>query len=298
MLTLHRAALLLPDPARHAAPSTLSASSAPAASSAPFASSAPDPAPAPAVVVVVADGAVLVQGERIAALGPYRDLAAAHPGARVRDWGVAVITPGLVNPYGRRLLEHAYHPDPREGVGSEPVPLGGGASAPFRVPVPFGAAGPDEAQYGASARRGLQRMLGYGVTAVAGPFERAAVRTAVARSGLHPLGAPSDTPPGASGASGGAEGPVTGPLDPLAVLTLAQAAHGRLEAGGRADFAVFDASALAAGFGGAAGGESGAGVGGGAGGESGEVVGDVFGGGRPGECLATVLGGRLVYRRR
>ncbi|MBP0451341.1 hypothetical protein J5Y04_17575 [Kitasatospora sp. RG8] len=220
MLTLHRAALVLPDPA--------------------------DPTAPP-----LADGAVLVRDGRIAALGPYRALAAAHPGARLRDWGDALLTAGLRNPYGHWLLECAYHPDPREGVGDEPVPGGLAGTT-------------DEARCGASARRGLQRMLGFGVTAVAGPFERASVRTAVARSGLAAL-------PGSAGDEG--------PLDPLAVLPLGAAAHGRLTGDGPADFAVF---ALTAGQGAAAAGGEAAG---------GEAV-------RPGGCLATVLAGRLVYRRR
>ncbi|MFJ2867079.1 imidazolonepropionase-like domain-containing protein [Kitasatospora sp. NPDC087314] len=219
MLTLHRAALVLPDPADPAAPS-------------------------------LPDGAVLVRGDRIEAVGPYRELAAAHPPARLRDWGAAVLTPGLRNPYGHRLLERDYHPDPREEVGVEPVADGLVGSV-------------DDARCGASARRGLQRMLGFGVTAVAGPFERAAVRTAVARSGLVVL-------PGAldAGGAGGAGDAGGGPLDPLAVLPLAAAVHGRVAAGGRADFVVFPA------------------------------VGEGFAAPLPGGCLAAVLGGRLVYRRR
>ncbi|MET8623671.1 hypothetical protein ABZW30_07925 [Kitasatospora sp. NPDC004669] len=210
MLTLHRAALVLPDPADPTAPS-------------------------------FADGAVVVRGERIEAVGPYPELAAAHPAARVRDWGAAVLTPGLRNPYGQRALERDYHPDPREGIGVDPL-----------VDELVGCA--DETRCGASARRGLQRMLGFGVTAVAGPFQRASVRTAVARSGLVTL-------------PGQAE-PEAGPLDPLAVLPLARAVHGRVAAGGRADFAVFAVETE---------------------GNSGPL---------PGGCLATVLGGRLVYRRR
>ncbi|MEV7023558.1 hypothetical protein [Kitasatospora sp. NPDC093558] len=209
MLTLHRAAFVLPDPAGSGASQ--------------------------------ADGAVLVRGELVEAVGPFGELAAAHPDARVRDWGAAVLAPGLRNPYGHWLLERAYHPDPREEIGAEPVP--GGLDGER-----------DDVRCGASARRGLQRMLGFGVTAVAGPFERASVRTAVTRSGLAALA------PG-----GGDAG--EGPLDPLAVLSLAQAVHGRIAAGGRADFAVFacDGDAPLP---------------------------------RPGGCLATVLGGRLVYRRR
>ncbi|MFE5582707.1 hypothetical protein [Kitasatospora sp. NPDC056531] len=223
MLTLHRAALVLPDPADPTAPS-------------------------------FADGAVVVRGERVEAVGPYPELAAAHPAARVRDWGPAVLTPGLRNPYGQRALERDYHPDPREGIGSEPL-----------TDELVGCA--DETRFGASARRGLQRMLGFGVTAVAGPFERASVRTAVARSGLVVLpglvALPGSAEPGVGPEESGA-----GPLDPLAVLPLARAVHGRLAAGDRADFAVFAVDDE---------------------GSSGPL---------PGGALATVLGGRLVYRRR
>ncbi|MFF2952720.1 hypothetical protein ACFVVU_15425 [Kitasatospora sp. NPDC057965] len=245
MLTLHRAALVLPDPADPAAPS-------------------------------YPDGAVLVRGELVEAVGPYAGLAAAHPAARVRDWGDALLTPGLRNPYGHWLLERAYHPDPREGVGDEPVPDGLAGEQ-------------DEARCGASARRGLQRMLGFGVTAVAGPFERAAVRTAVARSGLTVL-------PGggggaeARGAGDGAGAGVTGPLDPLAVLPLAGALYGRVAAGVRADFAVF-----------APGAEGVEGHGAGPVGADGPTgVGSPVGadGPRVGGCRATVLAGRLVFRRR
>ncbi|MFH9350483.1 imidazolonepropionase-like domain-containing protein [Kitasatospora sp. NPDC017646] len=222
MLTLHRAALVLPDPADPTAPS-------------------------------FADGAVVVRGELVEAVGAYGELAAAHPSARVRDWGAAaVLTPGLRNPWGQRLLERDYHPDPREEIGVEPVADGLVGCT-------------DETRYGASARRGLQRMLGFGVTAVAGPFERAAVRMAVVRSGLGAL-------PGASGAARA--------LDPLAVLPLALAVHGRVAAGGRADFAVFPAvPAVPEVPGGKGEGEHGVRP-------------------APGGCLATVLGGRLVYRRR
>ncbi|MER7669382.1 hypothetical protein ABTY61_13045 [Kitasatospora sp. NPDC096128] len=201
---------------------------------------------------------MVVRGELVEAVGPYAELVAAHPTARVRDWGRALLAPGLRNPCGQRLLERDYHPDPREEIGVEPV-----------VDGLVGCA--DETRYGASARRGLQRMLGYGVTAVAGPFARAAVRTAVARSGLVALPGAGD--PLESGA-GDPLDPVVAldpvaVLDPLEVLPLARAVHGRVAVGGRADFAVFPVVA-----------------------EEGGV--------RPvaGGCLATVLGGRLVYRRR
>ncbi|WP_457032336.1 hypothetical protein [Kitasatospora sp. P5_F3] len=199
MLTLHRAAVLVVDPA---APS-------------------------------IPDGAVLVDGPLVAAVGSYAALA--DRGARVREWD-GLLTPGLLNPYGQWLLETAYHPDPREELGTEPLEL--------EVP---------EERRGGSARLGLQRLLGHGVTALAGPFTLPAVRTAVTRSGLTAL-------PG-TGAPGG--------LDPLAGGTLASVVHRPLTVGGRADFAVFAASSVAELE------RTGAGC-----------------------CLATVLGGRLLYRRR
>lgn len=42
------------------------------------------------------DGAVLVQGEAVLAVGPRADLAAAHPGARTRAWP-GLLTTGLTH---------------------------------------------------------------------------------------------------------------------------------------------------------------------------------------------------------
>lgn len=80
---------------------------------------------------------MLVRDDRIAALGPYAGLAADHPGARLRDWGEAVLAPGRAQPYGALLLERHYHPDPREGLGTGPRPLPPG--------------GPEAGHYGGSA---------------------------------------------------------------------------------------------------------------------------------------------------
>ncbi|OKJ11852.1 hypothetical protein [Kitasatospora sp. CB01950] len=194
MLTLHRARLVLADPA------------------------------APSIV----DGAVLVDGAVVAAIGSFEELAGGP--ARVREWD-GVLVPGLVNRCGRWLLETAYHPDPREELGDRPL-------------LPAGDLG--EERWGGSARRGLQRMLGFGTTAVTGPFDRAPVRTAVARSGLHVLAG--DGTPGA--------------LSPLENQPFGAAVHRPLTVGGAADFAVFDEW------------------------------------GADASCLATVLGGRLLFRRR
>uniref|UniRef100_UPI003F80E161 imidazolonepropionase-like domain-containing protein n=1 Tax=Streptomyces flavofungini TaxID=68200 RepID=UPI003F80E161 len=93
------------------------------------------------------EAAVLADGASIAAVGPYEELAAAHPAARVRRWP-GILTPGLLNPYGPELLEATYHPDPREADRLGTAPIGGErARAIFRA---------DPSQLGASARRGVQ----------------------------------------------------------------------------------------------------------------------------------------------
>ena len=45
----------------------------------------------------IEDGAVLVQGDRIVAVGPRAELIAAHPDEEVRDFGLAVLMPGFVD---------------------------------------------------------------------------------------------------------------------------------------------------------------------------------------------------------
>ncbi|WP_053850587.1 hypothetical protein [Streptomyces sp. NRRL B-24085] len=117
-------------------------------------------------------GAVLVEGRRIAAVETYEDLVAAHPTARVRRWP-GVLTPGLLHPHGRELLEESYHPDPREDLGDEP--LTGEALSALAM---------TDARWGASARRGVQRLLAQGTAAVVGPLQRPTVIDAVHRSGL------------------------------------------------------------------------------------------------------------------
>ncbi|MCD0485310.1 hypothetical protein LO771_23715 [Streptacidiphilus sp. ASG 303] len=219
------------------------------------------------------DGAVAVRDGTVAAVGPYGELAAAHPGARVRAWR-GVLTPGLAHPHGRLLLEHAYHPDPREADLLGTAPLTGAALA---------ALAPDEARWGASARRGLQRMLAHGTTALSGPFGRPSVRTAVARSGLAVLPPPAGTAPGPPDAAGpGAAGPAVpdAAVPDTAVPGfdvlgggLRAAAHGPLAPGVRADLAVFEVPA------------------------DGDAEAALRSGGAA-RCTATVLAGRLVHRRR
>lgn len=119
---------------------------------------------------------------------------------------------------------------------------------------------PDATRWAGSVRRGLQQMLRHGTTHVAGHFHDPAVRTAVARSGLTEV-----SPLAAPGVL--VEGPA---LDPFVEgLDLAGTVHGPLTVGARADLAAFDvpdeASLVA----------------------RGAVT-----------CVATVLAGRLVHRRR
>ncbi|TQF03805.1 hypothetical protein E6W39_18210 [Kitasatospora acidiphila] len=161
--------------------------------------------------------AVLVQDDRIAALGPAAELAAAHPGARVRDWPGGRITGGLVEPAAVELLERRYHPDPREGIGTAPRELPAGLSDPA---------------LGGSARRGLQALLARGVTAVVGPFTVPVVRTAVARSGLAVVAA--DAPFDRDSTVGGrADFAVFGPIGAADDHCLATVLAGRIVFRGR-----------------------------------------------------------------
>ncbi|GGJ94879.1 hypothetical protein GCM10011583_27980 [Streptomyces camponoticapitis] len=197
-------------------------------------------------------GAVLVDGRSVEAVGPYEELAAARPAARVRRWP-GVLTPGLCNPYGPELLERAYHPDPREAGELGTEPLTGTALAALEM---------TGSRWGASARRGVRRMLAHGTVAVAGTFRRATVADAVARSGLG-IEERFDDPPG----------PPT--LDPLAggrpVEEAFQLPPLGFE-GQRADFAVFDVPA------------------------DGDPYAALARAGAA-SCVATVLDGRLVHRR-
>ncbi|MFF2380254.1 hypothetical protein [Streptomyces sp. NPDC058108] len=185
---------------------------------------------------------VLVDGAVVSAVGPYEELAAAHPDAKVRRWP-GILTPGLLNPYGPELLEATYHPDPREAdaFGTEPI----GGERALRI---FRA---DPARLGASARRGIQRMLAHGTVAVAGELRARPVVDAVRRAGLA-VGRRPDRLPGPAA------------LSPSPLILLPAPAPG-----GPARFAVFDVADRA------------------------ELVRR-----GAGTCVATVIGGRLVYRGR
>ncbi|MGW6460829.1 hypothetical protein ACWF94_33705, partial [Streptomyces sp. NPDC055078] len=205
------------------------------------------------------------------------ELTATRPDARIRRWR-GLLTPGLRHALAVPLLEAAYHPDPREAGELGTEPLTGDALT---------ALAPDEARWGSSARRGLQRLLAHGTTAVTGPFTRPSVRTAVARSGLRVRA------PGAWEEAGDAlpHAPLSydplpyAPLDVLSddrmtVHPLDRVVDGELTIGGPADFAVFAIPVD-------------------------EPVDEPMAGAVAGalrragaaSCIATVLAGRLVHRR-
>ncbi|MEW2124469.1 imidazolonepropionase-like domain-containing protein [Streptomyces sp. NPDC087866] len=194
MLTIHAAALLLPGGGR---------------------------APVPG-------GAVAVRDASVAAFGPYEEVSAAHPGARVRRWP-GVLTPGLVQRDAVRLLTEWYFPDPREADALGTEALTGAA---------LDALGPEDTWRAGSVRRGLHRMLRHGTTAVtAAPGTPPALLTAVRRSGLTVLGRALDPSAPASAPAG--DGPRLDPLAGAAAVSDATAAP--LTVGGRADLAAFDA---------------------------------------------------------
>lgn len=119
--------------------------------------------------------AVVVDGRRLAAVGPYEELYAAYGDrARVREWD-GLLTPGRYEPDAAALLGAAYWPDPREAgtLGTEPL-----------TRAALDALDLTGTRWGASARRGVQRLLARGTTVLAGPFIRPEVRNAVERSGI------------------------------------------------------------------------------------------------------------------
>ncbi|WP_308377000.1 hypothetical protein [Streptomyces sp. ISL-99] len=119
--------------------------------------------------------AVVVDGRRFAAIGPYEELYAAYGDrARVREWA-GLLTPGRYEPDAAALLDAAYWPDPREADALGTEPLTGAALDALDMTA---------ARWSASARRGVQRLLARGTTVLAGPFTRPEVRTAVERSGI------------------------------------------------------------------------------------------------------------------
>ncbi len=127
----------------------------------------------PVTAEPIGDGAVLVEGERVLAVGPRAELLAAHPGVRERAWA-GVLTPGLVNAHA-----HLQYTDFEElnSLGE-----------PFHVWIAKLTAkrsGFTDAMWGESTRRGLHLMLRAGITSVADVVtDPAGVLPPTARSGI------------------------------------------------------------------------------------------------------------------
>lgn len=104
---------------------------------------------------VVRDGAVLVEDDRIAAIGAFADLHAEHPTAAVVGDADAVITPGYVNAHQHLTGDRLVHSSIPDAIDSQ--------DAIFRWAVPVHAAhtGDDDEL---SATLALAEALGNGVT--------------------------------------------------------------------------------------------------------------------------------------
>lgn len=125
-----------------------------------------------APVAPIPDGAVAVDGDRVAAVGPAAAVLAAHPDARVRRWR-GVLTPGLVNAHTH--LQFTGFAD----LGADPPPFG-------RWLVEMGrrrrrTTGQEWAE---AARTGAFLALRSGTTAVADVVTDDAALLPVARSGI------------------------------------------------------------------------------------------------------------------
>jgi cytosine/adenosine deaminase-related metal-dependent hydrolase len=126
----------------------------------------------PVSAEAIADGAVLVDGDRIAAVGPRADLAAAHPDVRERAWA-GVLTPGLVNAHA-----HLQYTDFEELNSLDaPFPVWLGRMVAKRPTF-------TSQMWQESTRRGLHLMLKSGTTAVADIVTEPEALAPTARSGI------------------------------------------------------------------------------------------------------------------
>jgi cytosine/adenosine deaminase-related metal-dependent hydrolase len=124
------------------------------------------------VTEAIADGAVLVDGANIAAVGPRTEIVAAHPDARLREHR-GVLAPGLVNSHA-----HLQYTDFNDLASTgKPFPEWLAMVAARRSTF-------DDAAWQSSARRGIHLALSSGTTAVADIVTDPAVLPTLARSGL------------------------------------------------------------------------------------------------------------------
>ncbi|MBR7827433.1 amidohydrolase family protein [Actinospica sp. MGRD01-02] len=121
----------------------------------------------------IGDGAVLVDGDRVQAVGPRAELVKAHPGVRERAWS-GVLTPGLVNAHA-----HLQYTDFEE-LNSLDQPFHVWIGRMIEKRATF-----TDAMWGESTRRGLHLMLRSGITSVADIVtDPAGVLPPTARSGI------------------------------------------------------------------------------------------------------------------
>lgn len=120
----------------------------------------------------IPDGAIVVDDDRVAAVGTRAGLVAAHPEARVRDWP-GILTPGLVNSHA-----HTQYYDFGD-LASCGLPFPEWLHQMVARRATF-----TDAMWQESTRRGLHAYLKSGTTAVADIVTEPTVLSAIARSGI------------------------------------------------------------------------------------------------------------------
>jgi cytosine/adenosine deaminase-related metal-dependent hydrolase len=120
----------------------------------------------------IPDGAIVVDNDRVVAIGTRADLVAAYPQARVRDWPGA-LTPGLVNSHA-----HTQYYDFGD-LASSGLPFPEWLHQMVARRATF-----TDAMWQESTRRGLHAYLKTGTTAVADIVTEPVVLSAIARSGI------------------------------------------------------------------------------------------------------------------
>ena len=126
----------------------------------------------PMTFAAIPDGAILVDHDRVVAVGARADLAAAHPDARVRDWP-GILTPGLVNSHA-----HTQYFDFGD-LATSGLPFPEWLHQMVARRATF-----TDAMWQESTRRGLHAYLETGTTAVADIVTEPVVLSAIARSGI------------------------------------------------------------------------------------------------------------------
>src|SRR5262249_31889060 len=112
---------------------------------------------------IVPDGAVLVEGDRIAAVGPSEQIARAHPDVERVDCGGRVLTPGLVDSHTHAIFGKPRHEEQELRAGGldymEIAKRGGGIHASVRD-----LRSRNEEELFALALPRLQRLASFGTT--------------------------------------------------------------------------------------------------------------------------------------